>query len=549
VICLDKTGTITENKMQVSAVYDFEKDQLFDINQTIISAAKKILWYAALASETTPYDPMEIAIWEAHNNFDVDKSHLPNQVYEYELEGHPPMMTHVHELNGKKVVAAKGAIERILQVSHLTSEEQEKILNHTRAWASKGYRVIGVASAEHRSERFPAHQDNFDWTFQGMLSLYDPPKKDIQNVLQQFFNAGISVKLLTGDYAETALNIAHQVGLTTDSNYMTGNEVMEVTKIDLQKKAQAVTVFARMYPDAKQRVIEALQANGEIVAMLGDGVNDGPALKAANIGIALGERGTEIARRSADLIITNDHLQNIVEAIRQGRSIYYNLKKAIRYILAIHIPIILTASLPVILGWRFPNIFTPIHVIFLELIMGPTCSIFFEREPAERNILLIPPRKHAAALFSRKEITLSCFQGIAVAATLLWLYYQYMNRNYPLPYVRTIVFTTLLISNILLTFATRSFSDTIQKTIRYKNNLTLPVITLSISSLCLILFVPFARNLFELALLRPKDLFVCFISAFAAVLWFELYKSVLRQKQGKNGFLQFFFTDVPHTSR
>ena len=408
----------------------------------------------------------------------------------------------------------------------LPQVEKEKVLKHTHALASKGYRVIGVASAD-CDGKLPLRQDDFDWTFQGLVGLYDPPKKDIKGALQQFYSAGIRVKLLTGDYLETAQNIAHQVDLRFGATAMSGDEVMALSKSDLQKAVQEVTIFARMYPDAKLRVIEALKAAGEIVAMTGDGVNDGPALKAANIGIAMGKRGTEIARQSADLILTDDNLQKVVEAIRHGRKIFHNLKKAVRYILSIHIPIIITASLPVVLGWKYPNIFTPIHIIFLELIMGPTCSIFFEREPIEKNILYQPPRERTAGLFKRAELLVSCLQGGIIAATLLLLYYQYMKQGFSLPYVRTLVFVTLIISNILLTFVTRSFTETVFKTIWYKNSLALPVVVLSVCFLAVILWVPFARNLFGLSMLRINDFFLCLAAALAAVLWFEVYKTFL----------------------
>jgi P-type Ca2+ transporter type 2C len=305
--------------------------------------------------------------------------------------------------------------------------------------------------------------------------------------------------------------------------------VMNISKSDLQKAVRPVTIFARMFPEAKLRVIEVLKEDGEIVAMTGDGVNDGPALKASNIGIALGKRGTEIARQSADLILTDDNLQKIVEAIRHGRKIFNNIKKAIRYILSIHIPIILTASLPVILGWRLPNIFTPIHVIFLELIMGPTCSIFFEREPVEKDLMQEPPRERTAGLFRRSEFLTSCLQGAVIATALLLLYHWYMNHHYQLSYVRTIVFVTLIISNILLTFVTRSFTETLQQTLRYKNSLALPIFIISTCFLAVILLVPFARNLFGLSPLHISDFWVCIAAALTAVLWFEVYK-FFRQK-------------------
>ena len=249
---------------------------------------------------------------------------------------------------------------------------------------------------------FPDSQNDFNWHFEGLLALYDPPRKNIPAVLRTIQDAKINVKIITGDYPETAVNIAQKVGIIKPSRYHTGEEVMNMSDDELKMAVQETNVFARMFPDVKLKVINALKADGKIVAMTGDGVNDGPALKAASIGIAMGKKGTEIARQASDLILTDDNLEKIVTSVTEGRKIYSNFLKAIRYIISIHIPIILTASLPVAFGWAYPNIFTPIHVIFLELIMGPTCSIFFEREPSEENNMLLGPRQEIRLVYYRR---------------------------------------------------------------------------------------------------------------------------------------------------
>ncbi len=534
VICLDKTGTITENKMKLKTVYDFDSDSLIELGENSIEQYENVLHYAVLASEQDPFDAMEKAIWDACNLYGVSAAGQDlKMIHEYPLLGQPPMMTHVYESGNVKVVAAKGAAERIMRVCKLNDDDKKKITEHVKLLASKGYRVIAVSSTLHTSPQLPAMQDDFNWKFEGLLALYDPPKKNIHAVLKQFYHAKIDVKLLTGDYPETSINIANQVGILKHQKYVTGEQVMKMDEMELKQAVNDVNIFARMFPDAKLKVVEALKANGEIVAMTGDGVNDGPALKSANIGIAMGQKGTEIARQAADLILTDDDLEKMVTAISEGRKIFSNLKKAIRYIISIHIPIILTASLPVIFGWVYPNIFTPIHIIFLELIMGPTCSIFFEREPVEGNIMQQAPRKKGDGLFSGKELGISIFQGAVIAAGILGLYYYFMNTGASLEQTRTIVFTALILCNVFLTFADRSFTKTLYHTSRYKNNLATLITIISALFLLMLHFVPFVRNLFQLTAIYASQFWLCLAVAFASVMWFEIYKVGLSKRIGR----------------
>ncbi len=527
ILCLDKTGTITENKMKVKTIYDYKTDTLIDID--VSKEFQPVLYYATLASELDPFDSMEKAIWEAYDAT-VDSGHKKmKMIYEYPLEGRPPMMTHVYDIEDETVVAAKGGAERIISVCKLNEADHKKVSQYVHDLSNHGYRMLGVASAGHKGPTFPDSQNDFTWQFEGLLALYDPPRKNIPAVLKTIQDAKINVKIITGDYPETAVNIAQKVGIVEPSHYLTGEEVMSMPEAELNASAQVTNVFARMFPDAKLKVINALTANGKIVAMTGDGVNDGPALKAASIGIAMGKKGTEIAKQASDLILTDDNLEKIVTSVREGRKIYSNFLKAIRYIISIHIPIILTASLPVALGWTYPNIFTPIHVIFLELIMGPTCSIFFEREPSEENNMLLGPRKKSG-LFTTKELLISIMQGVVITAGVLILYYFFMNNGHTIEEVRTIVFTTLILSNVFLTFADRSFTKTIYYTIRYKNNLALAIIIVSIIFLLSLLFVPVIRHLFQLTSITIHEFWLCFAVAFASTMWLEIYKMDLWRK-------------------
>jgi ATPase, P-type (transporting), HAD superfamily, subfamily IC len=522
VVCLDKTGTITENRMKVAMIYHHRSGLLTDIEQGQIPVDSFLLRYAALASEPRPFDSMEVAILQAYLEQHPDQTPLPVMLHEYPLQGRPPMMTHVYPYEGAMMATAKGAPERIMAVCRLNAPLREQLKGYIDNMASRGYRVLGVASAMH-SGPLPPEQDLFGWQFEGFIGLYDPPRENAAAVMRGLYDAGISIKLLTGDYPVTAAHIAEKTGLRHPRHIVTGADVMALSESDLLDTVKQVNIFARMFPEAKQKVIEALKTNKEIIAMTGDGVNDGPALKAAHIGIAMGKRGTDIARLAADLVITNDDLEMIPTAITQGRKIYSNLKKAIRYIISIHIPIILTAGLPLILGWKYPFIFTPIHVIFLELIMGPTCSIFFEREPVETGLMNPAARRQERNLLRTDELLITIIQGIMITAGVISIYYGYMQEQ-SLELTRTVVFITLIISNILLTYVNRSFTANIAQTIRYSNNLAPLVLLVSLLFLVVIQLVPAVRNIFGLTLIGLPDLLLCTGTALISVGWFEIYK-------------------------
>ena len=526
VVCLDKTGTITENKMVVKTIYSFDIDLLEEVKAGGNPAIQEVLNYARLASEETPFDAMEKAIVEAFDLFLDSKDPIPKMIHEYPLGGQPPMMTHVYPGSDTlRMIAGKGAPERIFQVCKLADAVILKMSSIITGMASRGYRVLGICSARFTGDLYPEKQDDFDWQFRGLLALYDPPKKGVKGEFDKWHQAGIQIKLVTGDFKETALNIATQVGLEPGAKLITGDELMHMTEGELQFTISASNIFTRMFPEAKLKLIETFKRQDQIVAMMGDGVNDGPALRSAQIGIAMGGKGTEIAREAASLILTDDDLGKVTEAIRQGRKIYHNLKKAVRYIISIHVPIIITASVPLLLNWKLPNIFTPIHVIFLELIMGPTCSVFFENEPVESGIMNKAPRSRSSSIFTWKELMVSLLQGLVIASGILILYHFFMQRDYSISYVRTIVFITLIVSNVFLTFVNRSFDENIFKTIQYKNNLTRYILIASAIFLGCIAFIPFVRDLFQLSLLSPIHYGVCLITAMIITLWFEVYKS------------------------
>jgi Ca2+-transporting ATPase len=356
----------------------------------------------------------------------------------------------------------------------------------------------------------------------------------MNDILQKFYGAGIQVKMITGDYSETAIAIANQIELKNSSAVLTGDQVIAMSDQDLKSNVGSINIFARMFPDAKLKVIEALKANGEVVAMTGDGVNDGPALKAAHIGIAMGLRGSEVAKSAASLVLADDDLFHMTEAVALGRRIYENLKKAIQYIISIHIPIILIVTMPLLLMWKYLDIFSPVHVIFLELIMGPTCSVIFEREPIEPDSMQKQPRKMSTTFFSWPELSMSIIQGLMITVACLALGYYFMEAGKSEAFVRTIIYSTLIFSNLFLTLANRSFHHSIFTTLRYKNILIPIVLSISLAILFLSIYFHPIQEIFQFEEIPVSTIGLCLAAAFVGVIWVEFYKWIKRSTQRIN---------------
>lgn len=549
VICTDKTGTITENKMSLAKLYVFASQQIFNVENvsnnnlnstsnnnlnntsnnnlnTLNEDAKDLIKYAMWASEPIPFDPMEIALHGAYRqSMSVDERPHYTMIHEYPLGGQPPMMTHIFENKDKKrLISAKGAPEALIKVCKLSEVDITEINKAIEALTTEGYRVLAVGEADFSGTDFPKNQQDFTFTFKGIVAFYDPPKKNISLVLKAFYDAGIAVKIITGDNAATTISIAKQIGFKGFDKSITGDELMQLSETDLQKTVLNTNVFTRMFPDAKLKIINALKAQNEIVAMTGDGVNDGPALKAAHIGIAMGKKGTEIAKQAASLILLEDDLSKMVDAVAMGRKIYTNLKKAIQYIISIHIPIILTVFIPLVLGWIYPNIFSPVHIIFLELIMGPTCSIVYENEPLEQNTMRQKPRPFTTTFFNLKELTTSILQGLLITAGTLSAYQYAVYQGFSESLTRTLVFTVLVVANIFLTLVNRSFYYSIFTTLRYKNNLVPIIISATIAILMALIYIRPLAQFFEFEQLTLTQLGISGSIGVVSVIWFELIK-------------------------
>lgn len=526
VICTDKTGTITENAMQLKYVYDYHSDRNYEEREFQSETLNELIQYAMWSSEPVPFDPMEITL---HKTYEQTQ-HIDNRknfklFHEYPLEGKPPMMTHVFENEQKKrIIAAKGAPEAIINVSVLSEDEKDKLRKVVKNFAEQGYRILGVGKSDFEGDNFPDKQQDIKFEFLGFTVFYDPPKKEIQNVLQKIYDAGIKVKVITGDNADTTRAIASQAGIKNTAAAINGSDIASVSEEELMKLSEDTTLFTRMFPEAKLKVITALKKDGHVVAMLGDGVNDGPALKAAHIGVAMGNKGTEIAKSAAALVITNDDLEKLVIGIAAGRRIYANIKKAVQYIISIHIPIILTVSLPLFLGWIFPDIFTPVHVIFLELVMGPTCSIVYENEPLEKNAMKKPPRHLTDTFLNWKELAISIIQGLVITAGILWIYQYAVYHGSDETKTRAFVFTTLIFANILLSLVNRSFYYSILESFKNRNFLLAGISFLVLVLLFVILYVNPVSTFFSVSSLTIQELGLALLTAAISVLWFEIYK-------------------------
>ncbi len=526
VICTDKTGTITENSMQLKHLYDYHSDRIYEESEFETEELRELIDYAMWSSEPVPFDPMEITLHKTYEQTRKEDQRKDYQLFhEYPLEGKPPMMTHLFENENKdRIIAAKGAPEAIISVSNLSEEEKSKMRTLIKNLGEQGYRVLGVARSHFEGNNFPDRQQDFTFEFLGLTVFYDPPKKGIKDVFQHIYDAGIKVKVITGDNADTTKAIALQAGIQSNTSPVNGNEITASSKEDLLKLSENTTLFTRMFPEAKLEVVNALKSQGHVVAMLGDGVNDGPALKAAHIGVAMGNKGTEIAKSAAALVITNDDLDKLVIGIAAGRRIYANIKKAVQYIISIHIPIILTVSLPLFLGWIFPHIFTPVHVIFLELVMGPTCSIVYENEPIEKNAMQKPPRALTDTFLNWRELTISIIQGLIITAGILWLYRYSVDLGNDEAKTRAMVFSTLIFSNILLSLVNRSFYYSMFESFKNRNFLLLGISILVLVLLFIILYLKPVSGFFSVTPLTIKELGMTLLVAAVSVLWFEGYK-------------------------
>ncbi|MDD1762575.1 MAG: cation-translocating P-type ATPase [Methanothrix sp.] len=536
VLCVDKTGTLTMNRMKVKKI--FARGEFFELNDggsLLPDTVHEVIEFSILASQMDPFDPMEKAFKKLGEDYLAKTEHIHMDwelVKEYPLSKKLLAMSRVWRspLGNEYVIAAKGAPEAMAELCHFDSDRQSELSKDVQAMAQEGMRVLGVAAASFQETDLPDGQHDFEFRFLGLIGMEDPVRPGVPEAIKECYSAGVRVVMITGDYPGTAQSIARQIGLPTDQ-VITGPELERLSDQELTTRVRDVCIFSRVVPEQKLRLVQALKANGEVVAMTGDGVNDAPALKAANIGIAMGGRGTDVARESASLVLLDDDFSSIVKAITLGRRIFDNIKKAMAYILAIHVPIAGISLIPVLLNW--PLIFFPVHVVLLELIIDPACSIAFEAEPEETDVMNRPPRDPKAPLFSRHAMGLSLLQGLSVLVIVMAVFTVSLYRDQDEAEARALTYTTLIVANLSLILANRSWSRTILDTMSTPNPALWWVVAGALIFLAMAIYVPFLRELFSFAYLHFIDIAICFVAGMASILWFEALK-ILRGRNRHN---------------
>ena len=529
VLCVDKTGTLTQNRMTLATVS--VGGQSFDVNAHNPSGLPekfhKLLEFSILASQRDPFDPMEKAIREAGHTLLVGTDHWHENwmlVEEYPLSPELLAMSRVWQSSegDRYVIAAKGAPEAIIDLCHLSPQEAEAVIREINVLAEQGLRVLGVAQSSFTRTTLPGIQHDFQFHLLGLIGLRDPVRPTVPAAITQSLEAGIRVVMMTGDHPTTARTIAQQIGLVSEDGIITGPDLDAMSDAELQCQVGRVNVFCRVVPEQKLRLVNALRTNGEIVAMTGDGVNDAPALKAAHIGIAMGGRGTDVAREAAAVVLLNDDFSSIVEAVKLGRRIFDNLKKAIAFVIAAHLPIVGLSLVPVMLGW--PLILLPVHILFLQLIIDPACSIVFEMELEENDIMRRPPSASGAPLFDRPTITLGLLQGFCLFLIVLLIFSISLYRGDGTEHARTLTFTALILASLGLIITNRSWSRSMADMFHVPNQALWWVIGIALALLMFVLTIPVLREVFRFTALDPIDLAVCVVAGMVSLVAFELTK-------------------------
>jgi Ca2+-transporting ATPase len=529
VLCTDKTGTLTLNKMELSSLYaDGSFYELSNFASTnLIEKFKKLLEYGVLASQKDPFDPIERELRKMSELYlkemELNKDNL-HLIKEYPLSKQLLALSHVWQNKDEKgfLIASKGAPEAILNLCHYDGVQKTEVLQKVKEMSEKGLRVLGVARAVFSESVLPEKQTDFDFKFVGLLGFVDPVRATVPEAVKEAYEAGIRIIVITGDYPGTAQYVARKIGINNPEKYLTGEDLDKLDHLELREKIKTVNIFARVLPEQKLLIVNALKANNEIVAMTGDGVNDAPALKSAHIGVAMGERGTDVAREASSLVLLNDDFSSIVSAVRLGRRIYDNLRGAMGYLLAVHVPIAGMSILP--LFFDMPIVLLPAHVAFMELIIDPACSTVFESVNEDKNIMKIPPRNLHQSIFNFKNVSISLVQGLGVLIATFGLFAYVVKSGRSETEARAFAFVSLVLSNLMLITINLSWKKNIHKILLSANTILFSVLIGTILSLIAVLYIPFLTELFHLASLHLIDFILIVVVMFVSLLWFEILK-------------------------
>jgi Ca2+-transporting ATPase len=532
VLCTDKTGTLTESRMSVTSLWlpSGEVTALAS-DGPIPEGFRHLLQYASLASAVEPDDPMEMALHKAANA-GMETNGLSELLHTWPLR--PGLLAMSNAWRGGDVlkILAKGAPEAIATLCHLTPEMQSALTNAVETMAIRGIRVLAVASATARDSDWAEAQYAYEYELAGLVGLADPIRASVPDAVAQCRSAGIRVVMITGDHAATALAIAHQAGIACDE-VLSGAEIAGLDGDEFSERLKTVNVFARIMPEQKLRIVQALKASGEIVAMTGDGVNDAPSLKAAHIGIAMGKRGTDVAREASAIVLLDDDFESIVQSVRLGRRIYDNIRKAMAFIFAVHVPIAGLALLPLVSG--LPVLFGPIHIALLEMVIDPVCALVFEAEHAEDNIMRRPPRDPAERLFSLPMIIWSVFQGMTAFVILGALFVITGNSSMPEAEMRALTFFSLIAAIIALILVNQSYRATVRGLIARPNRVMLYVTAIIAAVSGLILSIPTAQSLLKFGSIAWSDIALAIGLGAGLLIFLEGCKALIGLNGGQNG--------------
>ena len=540
VLCVDKTGTLTANRMAVRRLWNeaSDHDVLAPGPASLPDALHPALEYAVLASHRRAFDPMESAIQDAGQRLLADTEHLHADwtlVDDYSLSPDMLAMSRVWQSPDRRerLIAAKGAPEAIVDLCHLDDQAHARIATQVAAMADQGLRVLGVASATFDAAKLPDSQHDFGFEFLGLVGLQDPVRPDVPQAIDECHAAGIRVVMITGDHPATAISVAQQVGLPIDGRVITGTELSTLSDDALQARLGDTHVFCRVQPEQKLRLVQAFRARGEVVAMTGDGVNDAPALKAAHIGVAMGARGSDVAREAAALVLLNDDFSSLVTAVRYGRRVFANLRKAIVFVVAVHVPIVGLSIAPVLWGW--PMLLMPVHILFLQLIIDPACSVVFEAEPLEADAMRSRPRRPDARLFDAAAMARGLWQGAGLLVLLLATYALARRTSGSDDMARALTFAVLVLSNLGLIHVSRFWSQVALRRGGPVNAAFAWIAVATVALLGLVLGLPAIARLFAFVAPTPPMLAAGLGVAVLGLLWFEAVKWGLGRRSGRPG--------------